>query len=247
MVPGPTYVDTNYVCAEVDNEMVEPENIESLSNMFYEASVRNTYLQWRLDQSGITIEEEDTSIAKEADTLPLDEIEKQMSEDEGGKIALEFAKKAASEKADSFRIDPSRKLEGVDVADGAAYISDEMAEILLKQVGNYGKEIQKAFEILRNPKETTSIREMAEAYDKVHTAVIGTQKYTAYGFRFRNGVQYVYYNKMALFPMFKCICTGKMANIYQKMKGQKIDMLMVNSAVKAGSQGCKPIKWDDYR
>nr|DAD95324.1 MAG TPA: hypothetical protein [Podoviridae sp. ctsNK10] len=27
-----------------------------------------------------------------------------------------------------------------------------------------------------------------------------------------------YYNKMALFPIFDCIATGRMADIYQKMK-----------------------------
>jgi len=43
------------------------------------------------------------------------------------------------------------------------------------------------------------------------------------------------------------MCTGNMAKIYEKMKSDKIDMLMVNSAVKLGSQGSKAIEnWDTF-
>lgn len=40
--------------------------------------------------------------------------------------------------------------------------------------------------------------------------------------------------------------TGRMQNIYNKMKRQGIDMLMVKSAVKVGGQYSKPVNWDDY-
>ena len=65
-------------------------------------------------------------------------------------------------------------------------------------------------------------------YTKVLTSVIGNQKYTAFGRRFQDGVNVAYYNKMALFPIFECIATGRMRNVYDKMKQQGIDMLMVN-------------------
>lgn len=52
---------------------------------------------------------------------------------------------------------------------------------------------------------------------------------------------------MALFPIFDCIATGRMSNIFDKMKEQDIDMLLVNSAVKVGSQGSKSIEWSKYR
>ena len=43
------------------------------------------------------------------------------------------------------------------------------------------------------------------------------------------------------------MCTGNMAKIYEKMKSDKIDMLMVNSAVKVGSQGSKAITdWENF-
>lgn len=46
--------------------------------------------------------------------------------------------------------------------------------------------------------------------------------------------------------MFKCICTGNMAKIYDKMKQEGVDILCVKSAVKIGGQGSKPINWEDY-
>ena len=46
-----------------------------------------------------------------------------------------------------------------------------------------------------------------------------------------------YYNKFALFPLFDCLATGNMKGIYDKMKREKVDMLLMNSAVKVGSQG----------
>jgi hypothetical protein len=52
---------------------------------------------------------------------------------------------------------------------------------------------------------------------------------------------------MALFPIFECIATGRMSNIFDKMKEQGIDMLLINSAVKVGSQGSKPINWSEFR
>ena len=52
---------------------------------------------------------------------------------------------------------------------------------------------------------------------------------------------------MALFPIFDCIATGKMRNIYDKMQEQGIDMLLVKSAVKVGGEGAKDIIWSDYR
>jgi len=55
-----------------------------------------------------------------------------------------------------------------------------------------------------------------------------------------------YYNKTAIFPIFKCIATGKLANIYSKMQQQGVDMLMMNSAVKVGGQGSQNVNWDNY-
>jgi hypothetical protein len=50
--------------------------------------------------------------------------------------------KNAEKKANDFVSD-------IDVADGAAYITDEMAEWLLRMVGSWDKKVERAFKILR--------------------------------------------------------------------------------------------------
>lgn len=239
-------VPSTYRAAEVDNEMVEAANIDSLHNLMVEGQIRSTYLRQLLDEKGISIEDEDSAreCAKEADSLPIEKIKEALDP-----TALKIAERIAEKKTNSFRMGEykGKNYGGIDVADGGAYVTDEMAENMLKMVGAYDEQVQKAFEILRDPSKVHSIREQVEAYNTVWTTVIGTQKYTAYGFRHQNGVQVPYYNKMALFPLFKCMCTGNMAKIYEKMKSDKIDMLMVNSAVKVGSQGSKSITdWENF-
>lgn len=137
---------------------------------------------------------------------------------------------------------------GIDVNDGAAYITDDMCEMLLRMVGSYSSEVAEAFKTLRS----TSVKDMhqiADAYTKVITTVIGTQKYTAYGRRQDSTGNIVdYYHKYALFPIFPMLASGKLGNIYNMMKTNNTDMVLISSAVKVGSQGAvaNP-KWDDYR
>jgi hypothetical protein len=84
-----------------------------------------------------------------------------------------------------------------------------------------------------------------DAYKTIYDAVnIVPYKYTAYGFRdhILNGeevsdVAVPYYDKFALFPIFPDMATGNLDNSYQKMKDEKVDELLVTSAVKVGSQG----------
>lgn len=143
----------------------------------------------------------------------------------------------------------------INVADGAAYISPEMTEWLLRMCGNYDKSVQLAFKILKDPK--SSIHDQQKAYKLVTTRVIGAQKYTAYGQRMSEDEKLMipYYNKMALFPVFKCIATGKFQRIYQRMQNNKdefgnpapVHMLMMESAVKIGAQGIQDYSnWTDY-
>ena len=136
----------------------------------------------------------------------------------------------------------------IDVADGGAYMSPEMTKTLLRMCGKYDRKIRKAFKILQNPETVgNDVRKIAEAYIAVRTSVIGAQKYTAYGFRTSSDglLQIPYYNKMALFPVFKCIATGEFAKIYEKMEKQKVDVLAIHSAVKVGGQGQQTYSSDD--
>lgn len=137
---------------------------------------------------------------------------------------------------------------GIDVNDGAAYITDDMCEMLLRMVGSYSSEVAEAFKVLRS----NSVKDMykiSDAYTKVITTVIGSQKYTAKGRRVDAiGNITDYYHKYALFPVFPMLASGKMGNIYSMMKNNDVDMVLMSSAVKVGSQGAvaNP-KWDDYR
>ena len=65
-------------------------------------------------------------------------------------------------------------------------------------------------------------------------------KYMAFGTRFNEvpGLGIPYFNKMALFPLFKSVATGDMKKLYDRMTepGNEIDMVLFDSSVKAGSR-----------
>jgi hypothetical protein len=124
-----------------------------------------------------------------------------------------------------------------------------MCELMLRERGAYNDDVKKAFDILRNEDADHSWTRKVEAFKLIYekTAIVAT-KYTAYGVREHtlNGEQQSdlavpYYNKFALFPIFPCLATGKMKQVYQKMKDESVDMLFMDSAVKVGSQGSMPV------
>lgn len=123
------------------------------------------------------------------------------------------------------------------IADGSAYITDAMAETMLRQLGLYSSKVKEAFDILRG-EDKYSHKSKADAYKTVFNAVLGSQKYSAFGHRSGyNGVVTPYYDKFALFPLFDSIAFGGMHDLYNKMKNESVDMLMMDSAVKIGIQG----------
>lgn len=264
------YREGKYNCAEVDNEMVSSSQYEELKQSMYEGVIREEIIQNALTEAKkaatqrhmnaldnirsdkeLERKEKDILIAEENRRYveEIQEINEQITQSIDSK-PLEDLEKDYEDVAADARIKAdeisSMFAKGIDVADGGAYISDEMCEALLRMEGAYGDNIQEAFRILRGEVESDYLGKI-DAYQKVMTSVIGNQKYTAFGRRLQNGNSVPYYHKMALFPIFDCIATGKMRNIFDKMKEQKIDMLLINSAVKVGSQGSKPINWSDYR
>jgi len=103
---------------------------------------------------------------------------------------------------------------------------------LLRSIGKWDSKIAKAFAILRNTTSITNqnMRSVADAYNAIYQQVIGTQKYTAFGFRpIRVSIdtdegrklEYtqneVYYDKTAFFPIFSCMATGHMKAVLAKM------------------------------
>lgn len=257
-----------YVSAEVDNEMIESPQVEYMRPLVYTGQLRQTaysmlcdeYIEKELEGFKKSKDETDIQASRRKYNLEQDarnkvdsqlermsdeEIEKLLESKQKGIIAI--IKKKAKSVIDSYRLSKDEKLDGIDVADGGAYITDEMCEALLRMVGSWSSDIEEAFKILRSGNIYT-VRTKLNAYNKIVTTVIGTQKYTAFGRRRdpKTGIMITYYDKYALFPIFESIAYGRTANIFHAMKKQGVDQLKINSAIKVGSQGSQPIKWDDY-
>lgn len=257
-----------YVSAEVDNEMIESPQVEYMRPLVYTGQLRQTAYSMLCDEyiekelEGFKKYKDETDIQasrrkynleqkarnevdRQLERMSDEEIEKLLESKHKGIIAV--IKKKAKSVIDSYRLSKDEKLDGIDVADGGAYITDEMCEALLRMVGSWSSDIEEAFKILRSGNIYT-VRTKLNAYNKIVTTVIGTQKYTAFGRRRdpKTGIMITYYDKYALFPIFESIAYGRTANIFHAMKKQGVDQLKINSAIKVGSQGSQPIKWDDY-
>ena len=131
--------------------------------------------------------------------------------------------------------------EGINVADAAVYISPEMTKNLLRMRGVWSDDIRKAFDILTNPETADTWESDPTLYTKANKVILNAMKYVAFGNRFDiPGLSIPYFNKMALFPVFKSVATGDMSKLYERMTdpdpSKRVDMFMFNSAVKAGSQ-----------
>lgn len=262
------YQKGTYVSAEVDNEMIESPQVEYMRPLVYTGQLRQTAYSMLCDEyiekelEGFKKYKHETDIQasrrkynleqnardkvdSQLERMSDEEIEKLLESKHKGIIAV--IKKKAKSVIDSYRLSKDEKLDGIDVADGGAYITDEMCEALLGMVGSWSSDIEEAFKILRSGNIYT-VRTKLNAYNKIVTTVIGTQKYTAFGRRRdpKTGIMVTYYDKYALFPIFESIAYGRTANIFHAMKQQGVDQLKINSAIKVGSQGSQPIKWSDY-
>ena len=253
-------VNAKYRSAEIDNEEVASSQLEFFRNTIYEGTLRSALINYVLDKKGYSV---DDDAAKEEvsriDRLSLDEVKEELklAGAEYGTDMLSVAEMAAKEKINDFT-------GGIDVADGAAYVTDTFFEQMLRSIGSWDSKIERAFKILRGEEvdgkvyTLNDINEIAEATEAVHTAVIGSQKYTAFGQRMQAGwddetgehhdgrTMIPFYDKFALFPLFKIICTGKMAHIYKAMQDQNVDMLKIKSATKLGNEGSQKLDWTKW-
>ena len=239
-----------YKCAEIQDQMVVSKLINELRQAFIDNEVRQTYLDFKEEQlrkEGTFTEEAldklNDSIYEER--ITLEDIKKELDQDHPG--LYEIAVAVGEKKANSYGA--NEKGEGkINVADGAAYITPKMTKNLLRQRGAYTTKVKEAFEYLEgkkiNGKYVNTFRDK-QAYKIVMDALFGAQKYSAYGYRIDPAMPDVpihYYDKFALFPLFENAATGVTQKVLQKMKeyeketGHSIDMLMMESAVKTGSQ-----------
>ena len=173
---------------------------------------------------------------KDVDNIEIGAVRARLVEDFG-----EDAVKKIEDRANNFY---AAYTSGINVADGASYITADMCKRMLRARGALTNDVAKAINILESA-DKYSWMDQKDAYKLIYDKVnLVTTKYTAYGFRDHttNGkkvsnLSVPYYNKFALFPIFDCIATGKLKNVYDKMKENKIDNLLMTSAVKVGLQG----------
>lgn len=246
-------IPSTYTCAECnDYEVSSASDIaKHLEKMFVDSQVKEMFANkiLQLEETDKDIFDrwkEEVGISKELDAYKIaymyDSDWIRENAPSSIKPSIDKAEKDGQKFASSYQ-------SGINVADGASYITDKMCENMLRMRGAYDEKVKNAFDILRS-NEKYSWMDKRDAYKKIYDAVnIVTTKYTAYGFRNHtlNGnqvsdVSVAYYNKFALFPLFPCIATGRMKGIYEEMIKQEVDMLFMTSAVKVGSQG--PVSFD---
>lgn len=231
-----------YVCAECkDYEVSSTSDVSSLlEDMFIEGEVRDTYAEAVIGDPTIPISKEKAW----SEAYGASDIKSLYGISEEIDRKLDNAKIHAKQYAKSYHSDD------INVADGAAYITDKMCEDMLRMRGAYNDDVARAFGVLRDENQKYSWKDKKEAWDLIYNKVnIVTTKYTAYGFREHNlnkettsDVAVPYYNKFALFPVFPCTAYGHMKGIYEKMLNEGVDMLLMTSAVKVGSQGAVEYK-----
>ena len=180
---------------------------------------------------------------KDVDTLKIEAVRSRLVDD-FGEDAVKKIEDRALKFYQAYLKDKSIKQDGINVADGASYITADMCKRMLRARGALTNDVAKAINILESSNKY-SWMDQKDAYKLIYEKVnLVTTKYTAYGFRDHttNGkkvsnLSVPYYNKFALFPIFDCIATGKLKNVYDKMKESKVDNLLMTSAVKVGLQG----------
>lgn len=223
----------DYTCAEINDDEVGSKQADYIKQLMSEGEWRQAYKLHLIDQGISKQEASEKSSSHAENVLSVDQIKSILEKE--NKTVYEIVEKKIEAETSSY-------YSGINIADGSAFISPQMTEWLLRMCGKYSKRIQGAFRILNDPK--ADIAKQAEAYKAVQTEVIGAQKYTAYGMRLSSdgSTCIPYYHKMALFPLFRCVATGKMQQVLDRMENNEepVHMLMMKSAVKFGNQGTKP-------
>ena len=128
-------------------------------------------LEWIQNADPVRDEQEiREDVSRMLDSVGIDDIKKLLDE-----TTLQIAERKAKQATDSYRLKfkDGKIDDGIDVADGGAYITDTMAEMLLRMNGNYSTDIENAFKILRDEK-TATLMQKQQAYNKVVTTVIGS-------------------------------------------------------------------------
>ena len=228
-------VDSEYICAEIKDWEIGSSVYDTLEQSFRKCEYADAFIN-------------DIIQGERSFTLPGHDVEltsRELYEKVySGEISEDMMREYLKSRGLLDIVDAKIKAEAnsylskINVADGTAYISDTMAENLLRMRGAYNSKIKAAFDRLRGDKGYLN---SVEDYQLIFDALISTQKYSAFGYRMQNGIPVHFYDKFALFPLFKGISYGFTRNLYNKMTDPKnpVDMVMFDSAVKSGSQAAQ--------
>lgn len=210
-----------YVVAELKDHEIMDKQYYIYEGLFTRGNIKETIQE---------LEGEDAW--NQVKDLSIQEIEKIYPE------SVKIAKQAAKVEVEGYK-------EGINVADAAVYISPNMTRDLLRMRGVWSPEIKKAFEILTNEDTANLWDSDPKLYAEANKVILNAMKYMAFGTRFNEipGLGIPYFNKMALFPLFKSIATGDIKALYDRMTdpSKPVDMVLFDSAVKAGSRS--PMKF----
>lgn len=210
-----------YVVAELKDHEIMDKQYYIYEGLFTRGNIKETIQE---------LEGEDAW--NQVKDLSIQEIEKIYPE------SVKIAKQAAKVEVEGYK-------EGINVADAAVYISPNMTRDLLRMRGVWSPEIKKAFEILTNEDTANLWDSDPKLYAEANKVILNAMKYMAFGTRFNEipGLGIPYFNKMALFPLFKSVATGDIKALYDRMvdPSKPVDMVLFDSAVKAGSRS--PMKF----
>lgn len=210
-----------YVVAELKDHEIMDKQYYIYEGLFTRGNIKETIQE---------LEGEDAW--NQVKDLSIQEIEKIYPE------SVKIAKQAAKVEVEGYK-------EGINVADAAVYISPNMTRDLLRMRGVWSPEIKKAFDILTNEDTANLWDSDPKLYAEANKVILNAMKYMAFGTRFNEipGLGIPYFNKMALFPLFKSIATGDIKALYDRMvdPSKPVDMVLFDSAVKAGSRS--PMKF----
>lgn len=210
-----------YVVAELKDHEIMDKQYYIYEGLFTRGNIKETIQELEGENAWNQVKD-----------LSIQEIEKIYPE------SVKIAKQAAKVEVEGYK-------EGINVADAAVYISPNMTRDLLRMRGVWSPEIKKAFEILTNEDTANLWDSDPKLYAEANKVILNAMKYMAFGTRFNEipGLGIPYFNKMALFPLFKSIATGDIKALYDRMvdPSKPVDMVLFDSAVKAGSRS--PMKF----
>lgn len=209
-------IDSEYTVAELKDHEIADRQYFELERLFTRGSIKESVQELYGEPAWNDVKD-----------MNIEDIRKVYPD------AVEWAETAAKKDVEGYK-------SGINVADAAVYISPNMTRNLLRMRGVWSPEIKEAFEVLTNPETADTWESNPEQYAKANKVILNAMKYVAFGTRFDEipGLGIPYFNKMALFPLFKSIATGDMKALYDRMvdENNPIDMVLFNSAVKAGSR-----------